>query len=44
MQEAYTKGYWDEIVGFMRSFFNATFKTNSYLHRAVMTGVTRVSK
>lgn len=44
MQEAYTKGYWDEIAGFMRSFFNATFKTNPYMHRAIMTGITRVSK
>ena len=28
----------------MRSLFNATFKTNPYLERAVMTGITRVSK
>lgn len=44
IQEAYAKGYWDEIVDFMRSFFNATFKTNPYMHRAIMTGITRVSK
>lgn len=44
MQEAYVHGYWDEITLFMRSFFNATFKTNPYLERAVMTGITRVSK
>ena len=37
-------GYWDEFTGFMRSLFNATFKTNPYLERAVMTGITRVSK
>lgn len=37
-------GYWDEFTLFMRSFFNATFKTNPYLERAVMTGITRVSK
>ena len=44
MQEAYVHGYWDEFTLFMRSFFNATFKTNPYLERAVMAGITRVSK
>jgi len=44
LQEAYLGGYWDEMVGFMRVFFNATFKTNPYLDRAIMTGITRISK
>ena len=44
MQEAYVHGYWDELVYFMRSLFNATFKTNPYLDRAIMTGITRVSR
>lgn len=44
MQEAYVNGYWKEMVTLTRSFFNATFKTNPYLERAVMTGITRVSK
>lgn len=44
MQEAYVQGYWDEFTSFIRSLFNATFKTNPYLERAVMTGITRVSK
>ena len=44
MQEAYEKGYWEEIVSFIRSLFNSTFKTNPYLERALMTGITRVSK
>lgn len=44
MQEAYVNGYWDEMTGFIRSLFNSTFKTNPYLERAVMTGITRVSK
>ncbi len=44
MQEAYANGYWEEMVEFIRDFFNATFKTNPYLERAVMTGITRVSK
>ena len=37
MQEAYVYGFWKDIVSFMRSLFNATFKTNPYLERAVMT-------
>ncbi len=44
MQEAYVHGYWEEMVSFTRSLFNATFKTNFYLERAIMTGITRVSK
>ena len=44
MQEAYLGGYWEKFTEFIRSMFNATFKTNSYLERAVMTGITRVSK
>ena len=44
MQEAYVNGYWEELVGFSRSMFNAAFKTNPWLERAMMTGITRVSK
>ncbi|MDD5949792.1 MAG: AAA family ATPase [Lachnospiraceae bacterium] len=44
MQEAYVNGFWEELVAFTRSLFNSTFKTNLYLKRAIMTGITRVSK
>lgn len=44
MQEAYVYGYWDEFTAFIRSMFNSAFKTNPYLERAMMTGITRVSK
>ena len=44
MQEAYVQGYWDEFTSLIRSLFNAAFKTNPYLERAIMTGITRVSK
>ncbi len=44
MQEAYVQGYWDEFTSFVRSLFNASFKTNPYLERAIMTGITSVSK
>ncbi|HAG70066.1 MAG TPA: hypothetical protein DCL38_08835, partial [Lachnospiraceae bacterium] len=44
MQEAWVNGYWDELVEFIREMFNNSFKTNPSLERAVMTGITRVSK
>ncbi len=44
LQEAWVYGYWQEMVEFIRSLFNSAFKTNPYLERAVMTGITRVSK
>ena len=44
MQEAYVDGYWEDLVAFTRSLFNSTFKTNPWLERAIMTGITRVSK
>lgn len=44
MQEAYVDGYWEELASFTRSLFNSAFKTNPWLERAIMTGITRVSK
>lgn len=44
MQEAYVGGYWKELASFTRNLFNATFKNNPYMERAIMTGITRVSK
>ena len=44
MQEAYVNGYWNELISFTRRLFNSTFKTNPYLERAIMTGITRISK
>jgi len=44
MHEAYVGGYWNEMASFIRNLFNFTFKSNPYLERALMTGITRVSK
>lgn len=44
MQEAYVKGYWQELADFMRNLLNVTFKDNPYLARGIMTGITRISK
>ena len=34
----------DEFTAFIRSLFNSSFKTNPYMERGIMTGITRVSK
>lgn len=44
LQEAWVYGYWQEMVELIRGLFNSAFKTNPWLDRAVMTGITRVSK
>ncbi len=44
LQEAYIRGFWDDLVTYTRALFNSTFKTNPSMERAVMTGITRVSK
>ena len=44
LQEAYIHGYWKSLTGFIRSLFNSTFKTNPYMERGLLTGITRVSK
>lgn len=44
LQEAFVNGYWEELVAFTRALLNNTFKTNPYMERAVMTGITRISR
>ncbi len=44
MQEAFINGYWNELALFIRNLFNAAFKSNPYMERALMTGITRISK
>ena len=44
MQESYVYGFWEELVSFIRGIFNSTFKTNPYLEKGIMTGITRISK
>ena len=44
LQEAYVNGFWKKLVEFMRGLFNATFKSNPFLERGLLTGITRVSK
>ena len=44
LQNAYVEGYYDEAVKFFKTFYGVTFKDNSYLEKAVLTGVSRVAK
>ncbi len=44
MQEAYVNGDWEELSAFMRNLCNAAFKGNDKLERAILTGITRISK
>ena len=44
MIEAWTLGVWDECADNIRSLFNTLFKTNPYLERGLLTGITRISK
>ncbi len=44
IQEAYMHGYYDAIVELMRNFFSAGLKDNTYMQKAILTGILRVSK
>ncbi len=44
MQDAWICGYWEEAVRFFSGLFNSTFKTNDYLERGLITGITRIAK
>ncbi len=44
IQSAYLHGYYDEMIEVIRHMFSAALKTNPYLHRALLTGILRVSK
>ncbi|OGT66258.1 MAG: hypothetical protein A3J38_08835 [Gammaproteobacteria bacterium RIFCSPHIGHO2_12_FULL_45_9] len=44
IQTAYLNGYYPEMIALMQPVFGNTLKTNPYLERAILTGITRVSK
>ena len=44
MQESWLAGYWDRAASFFSSLFNSTFKTNPYLHKGLITGITRIAR
>lgn len=44
LTEAYTAGYWQEMIHFYRQFIHITFKQNGFFQKAVITGVAKISK
>lgn len=44
LENAYFKGFYDEMVDFIRSLFESALKTNDYLQFAVITGCLRITK
>ena len=44
LENAYLHGFYDNMVGFIRSLFESALKTNPYLEKGVITGCLRISK
>ncbi|MCX4342224.1 MAG: AAA family ATPase, partial [Lachnospiraceae bacterium] len=44
LENAYLRGFYQQMVDFVRSFFEAALKTNNSLEFAVVTGCLRISK
>ncbi len=44
LENAYFRGFYEEMVDFIRSVFESALKTNEYLQFAVITGCLRISK
>ena len=44
LENAYLHGFYDEMIGFIRSLFESALKTNPYLEKGVITGCLRISK
>jgi len=44
IQSAYLHGYYESMISLMRNFFGNALKSNTYMHRAVVTGILRISK
>ena len=44
LETAYYGGFYDEMIGFIRSLFESALKTNPFLEFSVITGCLRISK
>jgi hypothetical protein len=44
LENSYFRGFYEEMVDFIRSLFESALKTNDYLQFAVITGCLRISK
>ena len=43
LENAYFRGFYDEMIDFIRSLFESALKTNPYLEKSVITGCLRIS-
>lgn len=44
LENSYFSGFYDEMIGFIRSVFESALKTNPYLEFSVITGCLRITK
>ncbi|MDO4557005.1 MAG: AAA family ATPase, partial [Lachnospiraceae bacterium] len=44
LENSYYSGFYDKMIGFIRSLFESALKTNPYLEFSVITGCLRISK
>ena len=44
LENAYFRGFYDEMIDFIRFLFESALKTNPYLEKGVITGCLRISK
>ena len=44
LENSYTRGFYDEMMGFIRSLFESALKTNPYLEKGIITGCLRISR
>ncbi|QTA80126.1 AAA ATPase-like domain-containing protein, nuclease domain-containing [Desulfonema limicola] len=44
LHSGYSKGYYEDIISFMRNFLSGGLKDNTHLYKGVLTGILRVAK
>ena len=44
LENAYVEGFYDEMIGFIRSLFESVLKTNPHLEKGIITGCLRISR
>lgn len=44
LENAYVQGFYDEMIGFIRSLFESVLKTNPHLEKGIITGCLRISR
>ena len=44
LENAYVEGFYDEMIGFIRSLFESVLKTNPHLEKGIITGCLRIRR